>query len=69
MTMDVNETWRDLSQAVEQDDWQEASQLAETLGEWINKGGFPPTITGNAEFDRIVARATAESIAAWETVT
>lgn len=64
--MDPNKTWSDLSQAVERDDWQEATELAEVLAEWINKGGFPPTITGNKVFDRLVVKATVESIAAWE---
>ena len=65
--MDPNQTWSDLSQAVKKNDWQHATELAEDLAEWIGKGGFPPTITGNAAFDRVVARATAESIATWET--
>jgi len=47
-------------------DWQHATEIAEILADSIGKGGLPPTITGNPAFDRVIARATAESIATWE---
>ena len=65
--MDPNQTWSDLSRAIERDDWDEATDLAEMLVDWIERQGFPPTITGIPAFDRIVAAATGKAIAAWET--
>jgi hypothetical protein len=66
--MDPNQAWSDLSQAVEADDWEEAEVSASNLLHWIGEGGFPPSITGNARFDRIVVKATCDAIAAWEVV-
>jgi hypothetical protein len=64
--MDPNAAWLALSEAVARDDWQTAAQLAEGLLAWLDRDGFPPTITGVASFDTIVARHTCEAIAAWE---
>ena len=66
--MDPNQTWHDLGRAIERDDWDEATDLAELLVDWIERQGFPPTITGIVAFDRIVTAATAKAVAAWETV-
>lgn len=66
--MDPNQTWSDLSRAIERDDWDEATDLAEALVDWIERGGVPPTITGLVAFDRIVTAATAQAVATWETV-
>lgn len=65
--MDPNTVWSDLARAIERDDWNEATELAEMLVDWIERQGFPPTITGIATFDRIVTAAAATAIAAWET--
>jgi len=65
--MDPNQVWSDLARAIERDDWDEATELAEMLVDWIERQGFPPTITGNTAFDRIVTAATAKAVAAWET--
>jgi len=65
--MDPNEIWQNLARAIERDDWDEATELAEILVEWIERQGFPPTITGIAAFDRIVTAAAARAIATWET--
>ena len=64
--MDPNQAWSGLLRAVEDDDWQSATEIAENLTDWIGKGGLPPTITGYESFDRIIARATLQAIAAWE---
>lgn len=64
--MDPNRAWTELSQVVAEDDWDSATEIAESLAEWMLIGGFPPTITGNANFDRIVTRSTVQSIATWE---
>ena len=66
--MDPNQTWSELASAIERDNWDEATDLAEMLVDWIERQGFPPTITGITTFDRIVTAATAKAVAAWETV-
>lgn len=66
--MDPNQAWSDLAEAVEESDWGAATEIAENLAEWLAKGGVPPRITGRTEFDRIVIRATVQSIATWEVV-
>ena len=37
-------TWTELLQALIDDDWPAALEAAETLAEWLRKGGFPPQI-------------------------
>ena len=64
--MDPSESWTELSRAIGDNDWQAAGGRADELLGWLRKGGFPPRITGIEPFDRIVTRATCESIAAWE---
>ena len=64
--MDPNQAWSDLAQAVEDNDWGAATAIAENLAEWIAKDGLPPRITGRTGFDRIIVRATVQSIATWE---
>jgi hypothetical protein len=64
--MDPNALWRDLSQAIADNEWSLAGELAESLKKWLQSGGFPPRVTGVAEFDRIVTRSTAEAIACWD---
>ena len=66
--MDPNQAWSDLAEAVEKNDWGTATEIAENLAEWLAKGGLPPRITGGTAFDRVVARATIQSIATWEVV-
>lgn len=36
--------------------------IARDLRTWIQRGGFPPRITGFVEFDKLVALATCEEI-------
>ena len=64
--MDPNQAWHDLAEAIQKDDWGSAAEIADNLICWLARDGFPPTISGHRAFDRIVARATCESIAAWE---
>jgi hypothetical protein len=42
--MDPNSTWTELLQALIDDDWPAAFEAAETLAEWLRRGGFPPQI-------------------------
>lgn len=61
--MDPNAAWSALAEAVADGEWQEAATVADGLLTWLNRGGFPPAITGIAAFDTIAAKATCESIA------
>ena len=64
--MDPNATWHEIAQAVADDDWETATQSAEDLLYWLDKGGFPPEITGHREFDRLVVEKACDAIAAWD---
>ena len=64
--MDPQQAWSDLSKAVDHGNWLKATEIAEELVEWMGKGGFPPTLTGKTNFDRIVVNAACQAIACWE---
>lgn len=64
--MDPTATWEAMAEAVAENDWANAAELADNLIHWLAKGGFPPIISGVREFDRVAAKATAEAICAWE---
>ncbi len=64
--MDPNAAWLALAQAIAGDDWEQAGTVADGLLSWLNRGGFPPVITGVPAFDALVAKATCESIATWD---
>lgn len=53
--MDPNATWKQLGEAYTDPD-SDLKQLATTLVEWLDRGGFPPKITGSSTFDAFVAR-------------
>lgn len=44
--MDPQQTWTDMLEALERKQWQPAKELADSLYEWLKKGGFPPTTIG-----------------------
>lgn len=52
--MDPEATWRDLSEAYAESDWDRIEELAGALFQWVHNGGFPPRILGKSEFDRMV---------------
>jgi hypothetical protein len=56
--MDPNAAWQEIAAAIEADDCHRAAELAEDLLGWLNRKGFPPKVTGNVAFDRIVVHAT-----------
>jgi hypothetical protein len=60
--MDPNAAWKEMAAAVENDDWEIADELAEGLLGWLERGGFPPSITGQDEFDRIAAKAACREV-------
>ena len=66
--MDPNQAWRELADAVKEERWEEAVGIAENLLYWLDRGGFPPTISGEKQFDRIVARSTCDAVMTWEVV-
>jgi len=47
-------------------DWQNASEIAENLVEWMRGGGFPSHITAKTDFDRVVANTACQAISVWE---
>lgn len=64
--MDPNVAWRDLSKAVATEDWDTAAEIAGELAGWMERGGFPPSISGHRRFDSIVAKNACQAIVAWE---
>ncbi|REJ87836.1 MAG: hypothetical protein DWQ34_24660 [Planctomycetota bacterium] len=42
--MDPHATWTELLQSLIDDDWPVACDAAETLAEWLRRGGFPPQV-------------------------
>ena len=46
--MDPQATWNSLQQAYGRKDWQEARELAQSLLDWLGRGGFAP-FTGNGD--------------------
>lgn len=66
--MDPEKAWSDLSRAVMANRWEEAAEIAEDLTDWLSREGFPPHITGNLFFDRVVVNAACQVITSWELV-
>jgi hypothetical protein len=64
--MDPNQAWHELADAVTEERWEEAAEIAENLLCWLDRGGFPPKITGLKEFDQIVAKSTCDSVMTWD---
>jgi hypothetical protein len=64
--MDPQQTWADLIEAVKEANWEEAADIAADLTGWLDRGGFPPKITGCPVFDKIAALKTSEAISAWD---
>lgn len=67
--MDPNAAWKELTQAFMESspdqgrNYDRCSVIAIGLLEWLAKGGFPPTISGNPDFDKFVAVRTCRSLA------
>lgn len=45
--MDPQQTWTDMLEALERKQWEAAKELADSLYEWLKKGGFPPVTIGH----------------------
>jgi hypothetical protein len=63
--IDPNACWLELSEAFGED-WDRAEELADALLDWMERGGFPPQITGRTELDRLIAKQTCQAIQAWD---
>ncbi len=63
--MDPEATFAEMGNAIENEEWGLAGELADALTEWFARGGFCPRITGKPTFDKVIAKATAEAIASW----
>lgn len=66
--MDPNVAWKELSECFnrsDEHDWDRITELADGLLHWLKRDGFPPTITGNREFDKLVALRSLEAICDW----
>lgn len=64
--VDPNATWLEMSQAVANDDWERAAELADILLCWLKRGGFAPVVTADPKFNRLVVQTTCQAIASWE---
>ena len=76
--MDPHATWDELLCAYAEGDYERSEELAAALSEWLDKGGFPPTVLGNAQlgpaFEEALAKAGCDFIleavhARWTTAT
>lgn len=61
--MDIQVAWQNLVSAIEQGLWDEASDVADDVLEWLAKDGMPPKILGKPLIDKLIARSLAESVA------
>lgn len=64
--MDIQVAWQNLVSAIEKGLWDEASDVADDVLEWLAKDGMPPKILGKPLIDKLIARSIAESVAAWD---
>lgn len=60
--MDPNATWSELLQALIEDDWPAALEAAETLAEWLRRGGFAPQIVTHFPPEHPLQREFAEAV-------
>jgi hypothetical protein len=57
--MDPQASWNEMLGAIVQKDWEQAFERAESLLEWMRKGGVPPqtaTITMRPQWNRATAQ-------------
>lgn len=60
--MDPQQTWTDMLEALERKQWEPAKELADSLYEWLKKGGFPPTTVGDKSLGKRWHAAVAQFI-------
>lgn len=54
-----------MAEAVTTGQWNTAIEHAKSLLKWLKRDGFPPKISGNHLFDKIVAEAVCETMSKW----
>jgi hypothetical protein len=55
--MDPNATWQALLEAYKEGDEEELLEACRDLHNWMATRGFPPTIVGIPEMDRLMAQS------------
>ncbi len=55
--MDPNATWRALLEAYKEGNDEELLEACQNLHNWLAMRGFPPTIVGIPDIDRIMAHS------------
>lgn len=66
--MDPQAAWIELAECFtspDSVDWERVSELADGLLHWVKRGGYPPSITGYREFDKIISLRSLEAIVDW----
>ena len=54
--MDPQVAWKELQEAYSTCEWDDVRALAQSLLDWLNRGGFPPTVIGSPITDPNVHR-------------
>lgn len=49
-----------------EEEWEEIEETARDLLDWLEKGGYAPSITLNPQLNRLIAVSVCRSIIAWE---
>lgn len=64
--MDPQATWEELLSAYSTQQFDDATQAAENLSQWLKRGGFPPLtnslIAPGDELHRVIAQAVIERV-------
>jgi hypothetical protein len=60
--MDPLACFNHLAELIEEEQWQEARDVAEDLLGWLSAEGFAPHLTGHKNFDRLVAESVCQRI-------
>jgi hypothetical protein len=55
--MDPQAAWDQLQEALRDGDWEAVRELAESLLDWLNRGGFAPVIAQTESHDAAQQRA------------
>jgi hypothetical protein len=66
--MDPQATWNELLESYSRKQFEEALAAAENLHQWLQRGGFPPTVTAQVsvgdELHRVIAWAVVQHVLA-----
>ena len=59
--MDPQVTWQNLHEAFRERNWDEARELARSLLDWLQRGGFSPSVQGIPSTDPDLHRQAAQA--------